>query len=399
MVIPLFVHSKSPLYSACRDWILLFQPLTTFVWPGCPCQPFTGLPVTQPPPPPLICAGRATRQKRLFCLFACRGTLICYDVSDLSFFLSLIACTQWSQLIFASFGQYVILARHFPQKNLSKNPKIGFPLSPPPDHALLPLTHDLTTSCIGWVQAGEIWALHVLHFHVCPKSVCYSCIRRGLETCLHILPPILAFLWHEPFSGFSFFRACSLRTLGFCLIMGFSSFSPFSCSFLQSLHFLQYRSDILVVVLFDPSLLGLFRLIAYSSLNDSIQSFGLFGYIACGLLCPIFLLSILNPFTFLGHPQPFLVLCSYGLLLTPLGFLGPITLSFILRAHGLSINPLLSLLSLLRACCGPFSLFYIIYCPWVFYFSLSGLLQVCLLPQGPFVYFMSLRSIILAAWV
>ena len=73
---------------------------------------------------------------------------------------------------------------------------------------------------------------------------------------------------------------------------------------------------------------------------------------ACGLLRPIyFLLGILGPFTFLGHPWPFLTLCSYGLLLTLLGFPDQITLSFIFRAHGLVINFLLSLL-VLRVCCG-----------------------------------------------
>ena len=91
---------------------------------------------------------------------------------------------------------------------------------------------------------------------------------------------------------------------------------------------------------------------------------GIFYYITCWLLRPIyFFLGILGPFTFLGHPWPFLILCFHELLLTPLGFPSPITLSFILGAHGLSINPLLSLLALLRACCGPFSLFYITYCP------------------------------------
>ena len=66
---------------------------------------------------------------------------------------------------------------------------------------------------------------------------------------------------------------------------------------------------------------------------------------ACGLLRPIyFLLGVLGPFTFLGHPWPFLTLCSYGLLLTLLGFPDQITLSFIFRAHGLVINLLLSLL-------------------------------------------------------
>ena len=74
-------------------------------------------------------------------------------------------------------------------------------------------------------------------------------------------------------------------------------------------------------------------------------------FIAFGLLCPIcFPLSVLGPFAFLGLPRP-----NYLIL--------------ILGAHGLAINPLLSLLSLLWACRGPFSLFHIIYCPW-FAFSL-----------------------------
>ena len=160
--------------------------------------------------------------------------------------------------------------RTFPPKEPEQEPRIGFPLSPPLDHALLPLTHDLTTSCIGWVQADDVWALCVLYFHVCPKFVCCSCVRYGLETFLHILPLILSFLWREPFFGFSFFKACSLRGLSFCLIVGFSSFSPFSCSFLPSLRFLPYRPTILAVVLFDASLLGLFGLVAYSSLNDPV---------------------------------------------------------------------------------------------------------------------------------
>ena len=82
-----------------------------------------------------------------------------------------------------------------------------------------------------------------------------------------------------------------------------------------------------------------------------------------------------------GHPWPiyfpsaflalFLTLHSHVLVLTPLGFLGPITLSLILGAHGLAINPLLSLLALPWAYYGSFSLFYITYCPWVCHFSLS----------------------------
>ena len=100
-------------------------------------------------------------------------------------------------------------SKTFPLKSLSRNPKIGFPLSLPLDYALLPLTYDLTTSCISWVQAGDVWALCVLHFHEHPKSTCCSRVHHGLKDCLHILPPILGFLWCEPFSSFSFFKAYS----------------------------------------------------------------------------------------------------------------------------------------------------------------------------------------------
>ena len=99
-------------------------------------------------------------------------------------------------------------------------------------------------------------------------------------------------------------------------------------------------------MLFDPSLLGLFGPAAYSSLNDSIWSFG---------FCITLLVGFFIPFiSFWASLALFLTLRSYGLLLTPLGFPNPITLSFILGAHGLAINPLLSLLALFRACCGPF---------------------------------------------
>ena len=62
----------------------------------------------------------------------------------------------------------------------------------------------------------------------------------------------------------------------------------------------------------------------------------------------------------LGFLGPFPILLSHRLLLTLLGFPGPITLYLILEADGSSISPLLSLLALLWACCGPFLLFYIL---------------------------------------
>ena len=125
-------------------------------------------------------------------------------------------------------------------------------------------------------------------------------------------------------------------------------------------------------------------------------------FITFGLLCPIWaalshftLLGILDPFHrfqaplshlfFLGHPRPvcfpwassalFLTSHYHGLLLNSLGFPDPITLFLILEVHGLAINPLLSLLSLLWACRGPFSFFHIIYCPRFAFLSFWALLR------------------------
>ena len=68
----------------------------------------------------------------------------------------------------------------------------------------------------------------------------------------------------------------------------------------------------------------------------------------------------LTHFLSLGFLSPFLILLSHGPLLILLGFPSPITLYLILGVDRSSISPLLSLLALLWACCGPFSLFYIL---------------------------------------
>ena len=107
---------------------------------------------------------------------------------------------------FCPFGWYVIPTGHFPQKSHSRNLKIGFPLSPPPNNALLPLTHDLTMSCIGWVQASEVWALCVPFFHVRPKSTCCSCVCRGW------FAQSVVRSW--PFSGFPFLYGLPYSGLG-----------------------------------------------------------------------------------------------------------------------------------------------------------------------------------------
>ena len=88
--------------------------------------------------------------------------------------------------------------------------------------------------------------------------------------------------------------------------------------------------------------LGLLHALLSTSCNDPVWSLDLLmllwafltHYTAYGLLWPICF-----PWAFSAH---FLILYSHGLLLTPLDFPDPITISFILKAHWLPINPLLS---------------------------------------------------------
>ena len=145
---------------------------------------------------------------------------------------------------------------------------------------------------------------------------------------------------------FWFFVLYGLLPLGsrFCLIVGSSSFNLIFCSFLQSCyHFLPYHSVIHAMMLFDPSLLGLFGSAAYSSLNDLIWSL---DFLLHCLRAPMSHLFPLRHPWFICFPWVFsaffLILCSHGLFLIHFGFPSPITSSFILGAHGLSISHLLS---------------------------------------------------------
>ena len=117
--------------------------------------------------------------------------------------------------------------------------QICFPLSLPPNHALLPLTHDFTVSCISWVQASEVWALRVPSFHMCSKSTCYSLVRRGLEACLHSLPFIF---W--PFIWATFWFPACLRGWYLFVTGLYTSF----CPFLDCSHFLPYYSIIPAII-------------------------------------------------------------------------------------------------------------------------------------------------------
>ena len=256
-----------------------------------------------------------------------------------------------TQLSFCPFGWCAIPAGHFPQKSLDRNLNIGLPLSSPPNHALLPLTYDLTVSCIGWVQAGEVWALRVLSFHICPKSAYCFLIRRGLKACLHSLPFVLWLLMWVTFWFPAPLRGWYLVVTGL-----YTSFGPF----LDCPHFLPYYSVIPAVMT-----------------QSYWASLGLpFILFLSGLTWPLvfLLMSSCVPFVFsLGHSWPIcflwaslsflLTLHSHELLLTSLSFPNPITLFSSLGFMGLPLTPYFLCLHYFWACSGPFSLFYIIYCP------------------------------------
>ena len=140
----------------------------------------------------------------------------------------------------------------------------------------------------------------------------------------------------------------------------FSSAHPFSCY-----HLLPYHSIIPAAKLFASTLLSFFGPAVYSSPNGSVQPLVLLLHNWRAPVSHLFSLGRPGPVCFpWASSAIFLTLHSPGLLLNSSGFPGPITLSLILGVHGLAINPLLSLLSLLWAYRGPFSLFHIIYYPW-----------------------------------
>ena len=78
------------------------------------------------------------------------------------------------------------------------------------------------------------------------------------------------------------------------------------------------------------------------------------GFPTYGLLCPFcfFLLGIIGPFAPFGLPHPFLLtLHSHGLLLTSLGFPGPITSFSSLGFMALLLTPYILLMGMLFLSC------------------------------------------------
>ena len=170
----------------------------------------------------------------------------------------------------------------------------------------------------------------------------HSC--RDLETCLHILPVILGFLWRELFSDFIFSAPLLPLGLGFAgLWASFSLAHPFTLS--------------VALPLFPAILLCYFCCdVIWSRPAGTLWACYLWLSIVIWAFSIVLLTGSCVPFVFSWHPWPicfpwaslavFLTLHSHGLF-TSLGFPGPIILSFILGTHGPTINPLLSLLALL----------------------------------------------------
>ena len=134
----------------------------------------------------------------------------------------------------------------------------------------------------------------MLHFYVCPKFACCSCVHYGQEACLHILPSILDFLWRELFSDFPSFYGLLPLGLHFVWLWAFlhlaRSFTLFCSLAFPAVSFYYSYCDVIW-----PKPTGPFGFSAYSSLNDSVWSL---GFLLHYFRAPV---SYLFP---PGHPWP-----------------------------------------------------------------------------------------------
>ena len=108
------------------------------------------------------------------------------DKGGHSLSLSPMACTQWFQLIFPSFGSYVIPAGHFPQKCISGKRRISFPLlSIVRAYPLLSLTHG--PPLLYWLGTSR-WCLSLVRAPLpCVSMACLLFMHlpwlKGLSAC------------------------------------------------------------------------------------------------------------------------------------------------------------------------------------------------------------------------
>lgn len=215
-------------------------------------------------PSPLTCASHDTKQRRLFCLFTCYATV---------WVLSLSSYHSWHAPSGPNSSFLWVVchpSRMYPPKEPEQEPQNRF--SPLPTARPCPLTSDPWPNHLLYWLGTSWWCLSLARASLlCISEICLLLTRppwsRDLFAHLAAHP---WFLMAWTIFWLLILQNLLLSGLGFCLAMGFSSFGPLPYSFLQSLCVLPYCSAIPTVVLFDPSLLDLFRLVAYSSLNDSV---------------------------------------------------------------------------------------------------------------------------------
>ena len=142
-------------------------------------------------------------------------------------------------------------------------------------------------SCIGWVQASEVWALRMPLFHVCPK-ICLLLIRLPWLACTVCYPFFNYFLVPLPL-WLALPRDWAFLDGGLC----FSSAYPFFYY-----HLLPYHSIIPAAKLFASILLGLFGPAVYSSLNGLVRPLVLLLHHWWALVSHLFSLRRLGPVCF-----------------------------------------------------------------------------------------------------
>ena len=227
--------------------------------------------------------------------------------------------------------------RTFPPKEFEREPQNRFPLLPTArPYPLLPLTH--YPPLLYWLDTSW-WCLNLVRAPL-------SCMSKACLLLMH-LPwfrgSSVHFVAHSwPLVAWTIFWSAILYGLlpsraGPCLIVGFSLFSPLFAPFISLLVFLSCHPVILVVVLFDSCLLGLFWVCCMLFFHLIIVTqhchwvcihatwASLTHFIAYGLPRPIS-----SSLGLLGHPRPIPILHFHGLLLILLGFPDPITISIIL---------------------------------------------------------------------
>ena len=149
-------------------------------------------------------------------------------------------------------------ARHFPQKRLSGNPKIGsFLLPTTRPYPLLPLTYGPPP--LYWLGTGW-WCLSLVRATFpCVSMACLQLIRLQWPEVLSVHSTARSWPFMAWMVLWAFVLYISLTSWArSCLIVSFSFFNPSFALFIGLLALLPCHSVIPVMLLYGPCLLGSF---------------------------------------------------------------------------------------------------------------------------------------------